>query len=57
MEAEVICAWCGAHLGFKDVEVPEGMPAVTHGICKGCKSELEGQANGSKETVGLEEED
>lgn len=37
--AEVVCAWCGTHLGFKDVVVPEGLPAVTHGICDDCKAE------------------
>lgn len=48
-EAEVVCAWCKASLGTKEVEVPEGYEAVTHGICKGCRDELMSQANGSKE--------
>ncbi len=56
MEAEVICTWCGVHLGTKDVEVPAGLPAVTHGICKGCTDELAAESNGSK-NVELEEED
>ncbi len=47
--AEVICAWCKASLGIKEVEVPEGYEAVTHGICKGCLDELMSQANGVKE--------
>lgn len=55
MEAEVICAWCRDSLGTKDVVVPAGMPAVTHGICKGCKAELEADSNGSK-NVELEED-
>ena len=37
MLATVVCAWCQKTLGTKNVEVPEGMPAVTHGICSDCK--------------------
>jgi peptide methionine sulfoxide reductase MsrB len=37
--AQVVCADCGGHLGHKDVVVPEGMPAVSHGLCDDCKAE------------------
>ena len=41
MLATVVCAWCQKHLGTKNVEVPDGMPAVTHGICPDCKKKQE----------------
>ena len=44
-EAEVICAWCKAPLGTKEVDVPEGYEAVSHGICDDCLDELMSQAN------------
>ena len=56
MEAKVICAWCGAPLGTKDVEVPEGAEAITHGICTGCKAELMAESNGLKNVELGEEE-
>jgi len=37
VEATVVCAWCGKILGTKNVVVPEGLPAVTHGICSDCQ--------------------
>jgi len=33
---EVKWAWCGCTLGHKEIDLPEGMPPVTHGICPDC---------------------
>ncbi len=49
-KAEVVCAWCKAPLGTKEVaDPPEGCERVSHGVCEGCLDELMSQANGSKE--------
>jgi hypothetical protein len=32
---EIICAWCGLHLGWTSGE------GVSHGICDKCKKEME----------------
>jgi peptide methionine sulfoxide reductase MsrB len=35
---EVVCAWCGKHMGWKD---GKGETGITHSICQKCyKKEL-----------------
>ena len=33
---EVRCSYCKSLLGHKEIDLPEGMPAVTYGICQAC---------------------
>jgi hypothetical protein len=32
---EVICAWCGKRVGFKEGKI-DGAPPVSHSICESC---------------------
>jgi hypothetical protein len=39
VEADIICAWCGKHMGTKMVDpgsTPPGKRPATHGICEEC---------------------
>ena len=39
-ELEVVCAWCGKHLGWKD---GKGEIGISHGICDECKEKILGE--------------
>ena len=41
MLVERKCAWCGKHLGEKEVsQIPQYRPAITHSICPSCSAKL-----------------
>ena len=38
MYLEVVCAWCGKHMGNKEVDATdESTLRITHSICSECK--------------------
>ena len=41
---KIICAWCGRHLGDKEVmRLPEELPPITHTICPACRKRVFGE--------------
>ncbi len=49
MIAEIRCSYCDILMGYKDVEVPKGMPAITHGICQDCLGKALADLKASRE--------
>ena len=43
---KIVCAWCGKHLGEKEVmQLSQELPPVTHSICPECRKRVFGELN------------
>jgi hypothetical protein len=41
---KIVCAWCGKHLGEKEVmRLPQELPPITHSICPVCMKRVFGE--------------
>jgi hypothetical protein len=48
---QIVCAWCGKHLGEKEVmHLEQGLPPITHSICPVCHKRVLGEFEASEQS-------